>query len=56
MVAARCAGPPAERHVMSHPANIRPRPTAPLVDPRSTGAPPRPRVADILGVRGTLKS
>jgi hypothetical protein len=30
--------------------------TGTLMDPRSTGAPPRPRVSDIAGTRGTLKS
>jgi hypothetical protein len=26
-----------------------------LTDPRSTGAPPRPRLKDLMGLRGTLK-
>lgn len=26
-----------------------------LTDPRSTGAPPRPRLTDISGARGTLR-
>jgi len=36
-----------------------PKPSSPvsktLTDPRSTGAGPRPRLPDILGLRGTLK-
>jgi hypothetical protein len=31
------------------------RPLNILVDPRSTGAPPPPRLPDILGLRGTKK-
>ncbi len=33
-----------------------PRSINTLVDPRSTGAPPGPRLPDILGLRGTKKS
>jgi hypothetical protein len=39
---------------MSKPVQY-PRPINILMDRRSTGAPPRPTVPDILGLRGTLK-
>jgi hypothetical protein len=50
------AGSPTGKDVMSK--LIRPVPPAitTLTDPRSTGAPPRPRLNDILGLRGTKKS
>jgi hypothetical protein len=40
---------------MSRPSHY-PRPINTLVDRRSTGAPPRPTLPDILGLRGTLKA
>ena len=43
------------RDVMSSPSKPAARPASFLADPRSTGAPPRPRVVDVLALRGTKK-
>lgn len=43
------------RDSMSYSSKPASRPASPLTDPRSTGAPPRPRVLDVLGLRGTKK-
>lgn len=40
---------------MSSPPKPASKPNAVLTDPRSTGAPSRPRLPDILGLRGTLR-
>ncbi len=40
---------------MSNPAKPQSPPRATLMDPRSTGAPPRMRPRDILALRGTFR-
>jgi hypothetical protein len=49
------AGSPARKDAMSKLIRPMPRTINTLVDPRSTGAPPGPRLPDILGLRGTKK-
>ena len=50
-------GPPAGFQARKHDMSSFPpaprKPASTLTDPRSTGAPPRPALADLLGLRGT---
>jgi hypothetical protein len=48
--------PSAQDDVMLKPAKPQPQRPGTLMDPRSTGSSPQPRLPDVLGLRGTFKS